>query len=113
MPGQMLTAASSLLCPHGGTVQIVPAAQVTMAAGSPVATTDATFTVVGCPFMLPTVPPIPSPCVTIQWQLTDSKVKAVGAATLSTTSQGLCMSAAQCPQGPVSISSTQPKVSSS
>lgn len=105
----ILTTASSLACPHGGTVMITAANQRAKAVGAPVATANATFTVVGCPFQLP--PPTPSPCVSVQWLVTDNRVKA-DASTLSQASVGLCLNAAQTPQGPVVIQSTQTKVSS-
>jgi hypothetical protein len=111
MAGHMLTAGSSLKCPHGGTVSIIPS-KPSPAAGAAVATAADQFVVVGCPFQLPTTPPIPSPCVTVRWVVTDVRVKANGAATLSRSSQGLCYSAAQVPQGPVVIGNTQEKVSS-
>jgi hypothetical protein len=112
MAGNTLTTAASLSCPHGGTVIITPSAPRAMVDGVPVATAADACTVVGCPFTLPTVPPIPSPCVSVQWQVTDLQVMS-GAATLSASSQGLCLNAEQAPQGPVLISdSGQIKVSS-
>ena len=112
MAGNTLTIASSLKCPHGATVQITPSNPGTTAGGAAIATANDTFTVIGCPFQLPTVPPTPSPCVTVRWLVTDLQVKANKAQTLSQSSQGLCYSALQVPQGPVVIESTQPKVSS-
>ena len=111
MAGKTLTTASSLSCPHGGSVTIVPSNTHAKADGSFIATMADTFTISGCPFQLPTVPPTPSPCVVVQWLLSDEMVKA-GALTLSQASQGLCISALGPPQGPVVISSTQTKVSS-
>jgi hypothetical protein len=110
MAGNTLTSASTLTCPHGASVTIVPANQRAMAEGVFIATAADVFTVVGCPFVLPTVPPTPSPCITVQWQVTDLRVKA-GAPTLSMSSQGLCVSVLGPPQGPVTISPTQVKVS--
>jgi hypothetical protein len=112
MAGNALTITASLQCPHGGTVQITPSNLRATAGGAALATANDVFTVVGCPFQLPTVPPIPSPCVTVQWLVTDLRVKAGSAPTLSLSSQGLCYSALQVPQGPVVIESAQPKVSS-
>ena len=112
MAGNMLTIAASLTCPHGATVMITPSNPTTTVDGSAIATANDTFTVVGCPFQLPTVPPTPSPCVTVQWVVTDQRVKANNGATLSESSQGLCYSAMQVPQGPVVIQSGQTVVSS-
>jgi|SRR5262245_13503153 len=111
MAGNTLTASSSLSCPHGGTVKIVPSNVHAKADGDFIATAADTFTISGCPFQLPTVPPTPSPCVLVQWTLTDELVRA-GALTLSKSSQGLCISALGAPQGPVIVSSTQTKASS-
>ena len=111
MPGQTLTVASKLTCPHGGTVTIVPANLHASASGSLIATTADKFVIEGCPFTLPTTPPTPSPCVTVQWQVADLFVKA-GDRTLSTSSAGLCISALGPAQGPVSISPSQTRVSS-
>jgi hypothetical protein len=111
MAGNTLTVASSLSCPHGAPVTIVPSNTRAKADGNYIATAADTFTIAGCPFTLPTVPPTPSPCIMVTWTVTDQLVKA-GAPTLSLSSQGLCISALGPPQGPVVIASTQTKVSS-
>jgi hypothetical protein len=110
MAGGMLNISSSLQCPHGGMVQIVPSNPGFMVGGAPIATANDTFIVTGCPFQIPATPPIPSPCVTVRWMVTDLRMNAGGAPTLSQSSQGLCYSAAQVPQGPVVIAATQAKV---
>src|SRR5262245_34835004 len=112
MAGHMLNVTSLLTCPHGGQVQIVPADLRAQAGGAPLATANDVFTVIGCPFQIPAVVPIPSPCVIVRWVLTDLRIKAGGARTLSQASQGICYSAQQAPQGPVMIRNTQQKVSS-
>ncbi len=112
MAGNSLTTASTLQCPHGGQVQIVSSNTKVSAAQNPVATAADTFIVSGCPFTLPTVPPIPSPCVTVQWIAPDMRVKVNGAPSLSQSSGGMCFSPAQAPQGPPSVVSTQAKVQS-
>ena len=112
MAGPSVTIAATLQCPHGGTVQITSANQRAKAGGAPLALATDTFTVVGCPFQIPATPPIPSPCVTVQWLVTDLRVTVNSAPTLSLSSAGLCLSAAQVPQGPVTIVSTQARASS-
>jgi hypothetical protein len=112
MAGDSLTTASTLQCPHGATVTIISSNQVAKAGGASLATMADTFMIAGCPFQLPTTPPTPSPCLTVRWLVTDMRVKANGSLTLSKSSQGLCLSGAQVPQGPVSIVSTQAKVKS-
>src|SRR5688500_3906454 len=112
MAGDSLTTASTLQCPHGATVSIVSSNQRAKADGASLATMADSFTISGCPFQLPTTPPIPSPCLTVRWLVTDMRVKANGNLTLNKTSQGLCLSGARIPQGPASILSTQAKVKS-
>lgn len=68
------------------------------------------FTVAGCPFMLPTVPPTPSPCVIVRWMMGDLRMQINGTPTLSQSSVGLCYSALQIPQGPPVVMTTQSKV---
>jgi hypothetical protein len=111
MAGGALTTMSSLQCPHGGTVQITSSNKASAGGGTMVTTAD-TFTVSGCSFQIPATPPIPSPCATVQWVVADMRSKVNGAPTLSTSSVGLCLSAAQVPQGPVVIAQAQTQVTS-
>ena len=108
--GALLTTASMLMCPHGGTVSAISSNTKATAGGSPLVRSTDTFTIAGCPFQLPGTPPIPSPCMTVQWMQTDTKSTAGGDPTLSMNSQGLCLAATQAPQGTVVISTTQQKV---
>lgn len=107
MAGHSLTLTSTLLCPHGGKVQIISSNTRGRADGTFLATSTDTFIVSGCPFQIPAVVPIPSPCVTVRWLLPDTRVKVNGGPTLSRSSVGLCLSAAQLPQGPVMILNSQ------
>ena len=109
MSGQSLNVNSQLQCPHGGQVQIISTNTRTKGGGGFLVTTADTFTVVGCPFQVGTVP---SPCIKVQWIVSDMRVKVNGSPTLSQSSTGLCLSAAQVPQGPVSIVNTQANVKS-
>jgi hypothetical protein len=108
MAGGTLTTLASMQCPHGGAVLVTPTGPRVRAAGAPVATAADTFTVAGCPFTLPTTPPTPSPCVLVRWTVADARNKSGGVQPLSQSSQGVCYSAAQVPQGPVVIAATQP-----
>jgi Domain of unknown function (DUF4280) len=112
MSGNSITTTATLQCPHGGTVQIISANTRVKADGAFMATATDTFTVSGCPFQLPTTPPTPSPCITVKWIVTDTRVKANNAQTLSKSSSGICQSAAQLPQGPPMIVNTQTKAQS-
>jgi hypothetical protein len=105
MAGFFLTASATLLCPHGGTVAIVPASNRALAGGSVIATTADTFTIAGCTFILPG--PVPSPCVRVQWIVPEMRVQHGGAPALDVSSTGLCLAATGAPQGPVSIQPAQ------
>jgi hypothetical protein len=101
----LLTAASTMMCPHGGTVTAVPG-QTRAAADAPVLRGSDTFTIAGCPFLIVLVP---SPCVSVQWVATATRVQAAGDFVLNEASVGLCLAATQAPQGAVLIVQTQPK----
>jgi len=104
MAGKSITINSSLQCPHGGMVQIVTTNTRAMADSGFIATIADTFIISGCP--------LSSPCVTVQWIVPDISVKVNGNPTISQSSVGLCLSAAQLPRGPVIIVNTQQKMSS-
>lgn len=113
MSGHSLNTGSTLTCPHGGSVQIVSANTRVKAGGAPAALSTDQFTISGCPFQIPIgTGTMPSPCTTVQWIVSDLRVKVNGTATLSRSSSGLCISAQQIPQGPVIISNTQTRVQS-
>ena len=113
MSGNTLNVSSTLMCPHGGTVQIVSANARVKTGGAFAALATDTFTITGCPFQIPAVVPIPSPCVLVQWIVPDARNRVNGNFTLSQSSIGLCMSATGIPQGPVSVVNTQSQVRSS
>jgi hypothetical protein len=106
--GALLTTASMLMCPHGGTVTAISSNTQATAGGSPLVRASDTFIIAGCPFTTP--PAVPSPCMTVQWMQTDMQSKAAGDFTLSMNSMGLCLAATQAPQGTVLINNTQQKV---
>ena len=109
MSGGSVNTTATLQCPHGGMVQIISANTNSRAAGSPLARRDDTFIVIGCPNHIGNMQ---SPCVRVQWLITDSRVKVNGSATVSQTSTGLCLSAVGAPQGNVIVVSTQTRVRS-
>lgn len=113
MSGNSLTTSASLQCPHGGAVQIISTNTRVKGDGAPLALATDSFVITGCPYQIPMAPsPIPSPCVKVLWVVTDLQAKVNGAATLSRGSTGICVSAAQLPQGQVVIVNTQMKVKS-
>jgi hypothetical protein len=107
MSPPLLTTASTMMCPHGGTVMPVPGS-TSVVAGTPVLRLGDTCTIVGCTFVAGT---IPSPCVTVQWTGPASSVTVDGAPVLTESSVGLCLAATQAPQGTVLIAATQAQVS--
>jgi hypothetical protein len=105
----LLTTASMLMCPHGGTVQIISSNTRVTAGGDFLARSSDTFIIAGCPFVIPPVGP-PSPCVQVQWVQTALESQTMGDFNLTEESVGLCLAATQAPQGTVLISMTQPQV---
>lgn len=106
--GAYLTTASTLQCPHGGTVSAVASNSKVSLGGSPIVLSSDTFTIGGCAF---NVAGAPHPCMQIQWIVTALMATADGSQPLTTDSVGLCTAADKAPQGPVMIVSTQAKVS--
>jgi hypothetical protein len=102
----VLTAASTMFCPHGGTVMATPGSS-TGSAGATILRSSDSFTVVGCAFAPGGVP---SPCVTVQWTTTATRVQDNNNPVLTESSVGLCLAATQAPQGPVQIAATQAQV---
>src|SRR5438093_10780222 len=110
MAGNTLNINSSLQCPHGGSVQIISANTRVKVDNAYAALSTDQFIISGCPFQIPIgTGTKPSPCMTVQWVLSDLKVKVNSTATLSRSSVGICQTAEQIPQGPVLIANTQAK----
>jgi hypothetical protein len=103
----IVTTASVMMCPHGGTVQASPSSTSVQAGGSPVLTASDVFVIAGCAFVIGAVP---SPCVSVQWVQPALQSSRSGNPTLTQASVGLCLAATQAPQGPVMIVNTQPNV---
>lgn len=101
--GKLVTTASSLMCPHGGTVSMVSSSRV-KAGGAEVMRSNDTFTIAGCPFFIGNVA---HPCVRIQWVAPSMKSRSGGDFTVTTDSSGLCLAADQAPQGPPQFTQTQ------
>jgi hypothetical protein len=100
----LLTSASTMMCPHGGTVTAIPG-QSRATAQSPILRGSDTYIVAGCPLVIALVP---SPCISVQWVQTATRVRAGGDFVLNESSVGLCLAATQAPQGVALILQTQP-----
>jgi hypothetical protein len=102
----LLTTATVMMCPHGGTVTATSANTRAKAVGAFILRPSDTFIVVGCVL---NVAGAPHPCVQVQWAGA-SRSKAADDTTLNETSTGLCVAGDQAVQGTVLIMTTQPKV---
>lgn len=102
----LLTTASTLMCPHGGTVMASPGATKAKADAILVRTGDS-FSITGCPFMIGSSP---HPCTSVNWVVASRRVKHDGSFVLTDASVGLCLAADQAPQGSVVVAVTQPRV---
>ena len=102
----LLTTASVLICPHGGSVIATPGS-TRASAGAPILRGSDSFTIAGCSFA-------PGgalhPCVSVNWIVTATRVRHGGDFVLNQSSVGLCIAADQTPQGAVLINSTQAQV---
>lgn len=107
MPGYILDSGATIKCPHGGQATVVTSATHMKLGGSPPILPTDTVTISGCSF---NISGSPSPCMTVKWQMPALKVKTDNTAVLLSNSIGLCMSAAQAPQGPATVSGYQTKV---
>lgn len=113
MPGFPLTLSTVASCFHQGPAAILPDQTAVTILGGLVATASGQITVLGCPF---TVGPKYSPCVTVRWILTSTKVTVQGKPLIlmpppgSGIGPGIGQSAEQVPQGPATIKTNQVKV---
>jgi len=108
--GQLLTVTSILQCPHGGSVSAVTTNAVAAAGGGDIVRASDTFLIAGCPFTLPGPPPVPHPCMTVQWVTSALMNSVLGDDVLTENSVGVCLAADQTPQGLVMVSFMQPFV---
>lgn len=108
---QFLTTASVLQCPHGGVVSAITTNIAAQAGGAYIVRSSDTFMIAGCPFTLPVTPPVPHPCMTVQWVTSALMNTVMSDSVLTEESVGMCLADDQTPQGPVMISFTQPQVS--
>jgi hypothetical protein len=106
MPGNHLTTASQIMCPHGGQATLFTANTQATALGATVLLESDIHPIVACPF---TVGPKYSPCLRIEWSAGSGKTSVNGIAALVQTSIGKCINAENVPQGIAIVVNTQPK----
>jgi hypothetical protein len=110
MPGLLVHVGATVQCTHFAPVTAITSNTRVLASTMPVVTLADTFTVAGCPFTLPTVPPKPQPCVRVQWLVPATRVFVNGQPVILQLSTGLCLSAEQIPQGAPLVVTTQARV---
>lgn len=106
MPGDALTTASTIQCPHGGRALLLTSNTQTSAGGAPVLLESDIHPVVGCPF---TIGPKYSPCIRIEWTAGASKATIQSVNVLVQSSIGKCINPEGAPQGVAIIVNTQMK----
>jgi len=107
MPGNNLTTASTVMCPHGGQAILMTSNAKVTAGGPQVLLESDVHVVAGCPF---TVGTKYQPCVKIEWSAGAAKVSVGGIAPLVQSSIGQCKSAEGVVQGVAVIVNTQAQV---
>jgi len=100
----ILTTASTVMCPHGGSAVLTTSNVEAKFAGAPALLQTDVHSIAGCAF---TIPAGPLPCLTIQWVTGAVQTKLHGVPMLLQTSVGLCLNAAQAPQGPAIVVQVQ------
>jgi hypothetical protein len=108
MPGFLFHVGASAICPHGGQISTTSSNTRVMVSNQAVATSADVSTVAGCPFTVP--PSKPQPCIKVQWITPATRVMVNHQPALLQTSQALCQSAEQIPQGPPTVIAGQMRV---
>jgi hypothetical protein len=101
----ILTIASTVMCPHGGIAQLVTSNTEALVDGAPMLLQTDVHPIIGCPF----TPALSSPCVSIRWVTAATHTALHGVPVLLQSSVGLCLNAAQLPQGIALVVQTQQK----
>ena len=91
----ILTTTSTVMCPHGGMAQLLTTDTEMLIDGAPALLQTDVHPIVGCPF----TPVAYSPCVSVRWVTGATQTSVHDVPVLLQTSVGLCLNAAQAPQG--------------
>jgi len=105
MAAPVVTTSSTLMCPHGGLVQIPPASSRVRASGAPVIPTTGQGLVTGCAS--------PNPCITVQFVSGTIRAMTDHKPLVTATSVGHCLAANGALNGPVVVSGGDPRVQAS
>jgi hypothetical protein len=101
----ILTTTSTVMCPHAGQAQLVTTNAEAKVDGAPMLLQTDVHPVVGCTF----TPVAYSPCVSIRWVTGATQTQIRGVPVLLQNSVGLCLNAAQVPQGTPFVVQVQTK----
>ncbi|AYF90637.1 hypothetical protein D6Z43_27165 [Pseudomonas sp. DY-1] len=101
----ILTTSSTVMCPHGGTAQLITSNTEALVDGAPMLLQTDIHPIIGCPF----TPGAYSPCVSIRWVSAATQTSIRNVPVLLQNSVGLCLNAAQAPQGTALVVQTQQK----
>lgn len=107
MPGFILDAGATIMCPHGGQVTVVPRATRASLGGQPPLLVDDVATIAACPL---NIAGAPSPCLRVQWQMPATRVTIESSPVLLSSSVGLCLNTGGAPQGTAIVTGFQTRV---
>ncbi|WP_369387693.1 hypothetical protein AB5J72_08810 [Streptomyces sp. CG1] len=107
MSGNLVTISATVMCPHGGQANVLPAQSRVLVDGSPAATEADVYTVTGCTF---TAGGNPHPCTTIRWTGPSARIRISGSPALLQDSTGLSHAADGATQGPPNVTVVQQRV---
>ncbi|MES2717456.1 MAG: hypothetical protein V4795_16950 [Pseudomonadota bacterium] len=99
----LLSTSSTVLCPHGGQALLASSKHDLLIDGASALLQSDVHAIVGCPF----APVAPSPCVSIRWLTGATQTAIHQVPVLLQNSVGLCLNAAQVPQGMAIVVQTQ------
>lgn len=101
----ILTTSSTVMCPHAGQAQLATTNTEAKVDGAPMLLQTDVHPIVGCTF----TPVAYSPCVSIRWVTAATQTHVRGVPVLLQNSVGLCLNAAQAPQGTALVVQVQTK----
>jgi hypothetical protein len=101
----ILTTSSTVTCPHGGQAVLVTSNTEALIDGAPALLQTDMHPIVGCPF----TPVAYSPCILIRWVMGATQTMVHNIPVLLQNSVGLCLNAAQLPQGTAIVVQVQQK----
>jgi hypothetical protein len=99
----ILTTTSTVMCPHGGVALLVTSNSEALIDGAPALLQSDVHPIVGCSF----TPVAYVPCLTIRWVTGATQTSVRGVPVLLQSSVGLCLNAAQVPQGTAIVAQVQ------